>query len=69
MFTTNPLSGEIDAVAEPLFNIEVSNDKLAIVMLVKPLPSPKNVEPLAATIFPPLTIVEPVTNNPPLIEV
>ena len=60
MFTTNPLSGEIDAVAEPLFNIEVSNDKLAIVMLVKPLPSPSYLEPLATITFP------PVTNNPPL---
>jgi len=48
-------------VNEPLFNINVSNDKLAILILYNPLPSPTNVEPLPFnTIFP------PVTNNPPL---
>ena len=39
-FTTNPLSGEIDAVNEPLFNMNVSNDKFEILMFVRPLPSP-----------------------------
>ena len=61
VFTTNPLSGEIDAVNEPLFNMNVSNDKLAILILVKPLPSPMNDEPDLAITFP------PVINNPPLI--
>ena len=60
MFTTNPLLGEIDAVNEPLFNIEVSNAKLAILMLVIPLPSPINDEPDDIITLP------PVTNNPPL---
>ncbi len=45
VFTTNPLSGEIDAVNEPLFNKNASNAKLAIVILFNPLPSPMNIEP------------------------
>ena len=52
--------GEIDAVTLPLFNKNVSNDKLAILILDNPLPSPIKVEPLAAITLP------PVTNNPPL---
>jgi len=40
VLTTNPLSGEIDAVTLPLFNINVSNDKLAMLIFVNPLPSP-----------------------------
>jgi hypothetical protein len=39
-FTTNPLSGEIDAVNEPLFNMNVSNDMFAKLIFVNPLPSP-----------------------------
>ena len=65
----NPKSGDICAIAEPDCRSEVSNAKFAMLMFVKPLPSPINVEPLTTTIFPPLTIVEPVTNNPPVIEV
>jgi hypothetical protein len=64
-FTTNPLSGEIDAVNEPLFNINVSNDIFAKLIFVKPLPSPINVEPLATITFPPLTNTEPLTVNEP----
>ena len=60
VFTTNPLSGEIDAVNEPLFNIGVSNAKLAILIFLNPLPSPINDDPEDAIIFP------PVMNNPPL---
>jgi len=48
-------------VNEPLFNMNVSNDKLAILILYNPLPSPTNVEPLPLRI-----ILPPVTNNPPL---
>ena len=65
MLTTNPLSGEIDAVTEPLFNKNVSNDKFAILILLKPLPSPTYVEPLWSTIFPPLTNTLPLTVNEP----
>ena len=64
-FTTNPLSGEIDAVNEPLFNMNVSNDIFAKLIFVKPLPSPTNAEPLWSTIFPPLTNTEPLTVNEP----
>ena len=67
VFTTNPLSGEIDAVNEPDFIIDVSNAKLAIVILVNPLPSPMNVLPDAATKFPPVTNIEPVTLKLPAI--
>ena len=41
--------------------MNVSNDKLAILILVNPLPSPKKTEPDLAIIFPPLTNIEPVT--------
>ena len=41
--------------------MNVSNDKLAILILYNPLPSPTNVEPLPFN-----TILPPVTNNPPL---
>ena len=61
VLTTNPLSGEIDAVNEPLFNIAVWNAKLAILIFVKPLPSPTNAEPLCRITLPPLI------NKPPLI--
>ena len=40
VLTTNPLFGDIDAVNEPDFNIFVSNDRFAILIFVKPLPSP-----------------------------
>ena len=60
VFICNPKFGDISANAEPLSNSEVSNAKLAILILLKPLPSPMNVEPLAA-----ITSL-PVTNIPPL---
>ena len=60
MFICNPKFGDICAVALPLSNKEVSNAKLAILILLNPLPSPTNDEPLA-------TITSlPVTNIPPL---
>ena len=59
--TTNPKFGESTVVNEPLCKSEVSNDKLAILMLVNPLPSPTNDEPDDTITLP------PVTNNPPLI--
>jgi len=40
--------------------MNVSNDKLAMLIFVIPLPSPMNVEPDETITFP------PVTNNPPL---
>ena len=46
---------------EPLFNMNVSNDKLAILILYNPLPSPTNVEPDPCN-----TTLPPVTNKPPL---
>ena len=67
VFTTNPLSGEIDAVNEPDFIIDVSNAKLAIVIFVNPLPSPINPEPLAAITLPPVTNKLPVILTPPTI--
>ena len=39
-FTTNPLSGAIDAVAEPLNIFVESIERLANVIFVNPLPSP-----------------------------
>ena len=60
MFICNPKFGEISAVALPLSNKEVSNDKLAILILLNPLPSPTNDDPLA------IIISLPVTNIPPL---
>ena len=62
-FTTNPKSGEISAVAEPLCSRFVSNARFAILIFRKPLPSPKNDDPDASTISLPLT------NNPPVIDV
>ena len=41
--------------------MNVSNDKLAILIFRNPLPSPKNTEPEFATTFPPVTNNEPVT--------
>ncbi len=67
VFTTNPKSGDILAIAEPDCNKDVSNDKLAILILVNPLPSPTNPEPVAAIIFPPVTNIEPVTLKLPSI--
>jgi hypothetical protein len=60
VFICNPKFGEISAVALPLSNKEVSNAKLAMFILVNPLPSPMNDEPLA------IVISLPVTNIPPL---
>ena len=60
VFICNPKFGEISAVALPLSNKEVSNDKLAMFILVNPLPSPMNDEPLA------IITSLPVTNIPPL---
>ena len=63
VFTTNPKSGEIVAVNEPLCKRLVSNAKLAILIFVIPLPSPTNFEPDDK-----ITSL-PVINNPPVIEV
>ena len=46
---------------EPLFNMNVSNAKFAMLILYNPLPSPTNVEPLPFNVTLP-----PVTNKPPL---
>ena len=59
-FVTKPKLGDILASAEPEFNNSVSNDKLAIVIFVNPLPSPIIILPL------PTTKLLPVKNNPPL---
>jgi hypothetical protein len=40
VFTTNPKFGDILAIAEPDCNSDVSNDKLAMLIFVNPLPSP-----------------------------
>ena len=61
VFICNPKFGEISAVELPLSNKEVSNAKLAILILLKPLPSPTNVEPLAAIISLPVTNIPPLT--------
>jgi DNA-directed RNA polymerase subunit H (RpoH/RPB5) len=60
VFTTNPKFGDILAIVEPDCSSDVSNAKLAILMLVIPLPSPINDEPDDIITLP------PVTNNPPL---
>ena len=65
VFTTNPKSGDILAIAEPDCNKDVSNDKLAILILVNPLPSPTNLLPLAILISEPVTLIPPVTYNEP----
>ena len=59
VFTTNPSTGEIDAVAEPLNIFVESIAKLAKVILERYLPSPtKNEE--VGTYKLPLTIVSPI---------
>ena len=65
-FVTKPKLGEILASAEPEFSNSVSNDKLAIVIFVNPLPSPSNILPLPAVILLPVTTIPPVTNNEPV---
>ena len=57
---TKPRLGEILASAEPEFSNDVSNDRLAMLMFVKPLPSPIIILPL------PTTKLLPVSNKPPL---
>ena len=61
MFICNPKFGEISAVALPLSNKEVSNAKLAMLILLNPLPSPMNDEPLATVISLPVTNIPPLT--------
>ena len=58
-FTSNPLLGEIDAVALPLNIFVESIDKFAKVILVNCEPSPTKNEP-DVTIKLPLTFIEPV---------
>ena len=65
VFTTNPKSGDILAIAEPDCSRDVSNDKLAILILVNPLPSPTNVEPDEIITFPPVTNKLPLTASEP----
>ena len=54
---------------EPLCKSEVSNDKLAMLMLVNPLPSPTNAEPDDNITFPPVTNKPPLTLSEPDIDV
>ena len=61
VFICNPKFGEISAVALPLSNKEVSNAKLAMLILLNPLPSPMNDEPLATVISLPVTNIPPLT--------
>ena len=64
MLVINPLFGDILADTDPELILNDSNDKFAILIFVKPLPSPKNAEPLA-TIILPLDNIEPLTVNEP----
>ena len=64
-FIWNPKSGEICAIAEPDCKRDVSNDRFAILMFVKPLPSPTKREPDAITISLPVTFIPPVTKREP----
>ena len=65
-FVTKPKLGEILASAEPEFNNSVSNDKFAMLMFVKPLPSPIIILPLPTTKLLPVTTIPPVINNEPV---
>ena len=63
VLTSNPLSGEIDAVTEPddinVLN-NASGDNAERGILFNPAPLPEKNEPVATLMFPPLTNNEPV---------
>ena len=61
--TLNSPVSEIDAVYEPLSNLFNVSAKLAISMLVKPLPSPSNIPP-PPTLTEPEVVIEPVNCEP-----